>query len=747
MSDEDKTTPREAGPERKRPRLLEVFRSYRLLRYVKPYKKLLALMFAIILVLAGCNFLQVFLVRELLKDGLWLPPEPPLAVTIDDIVATKLPEGLRAEARQIIALRFAEALNASKLTPKEKKKLEASEIEKAEQRIKSKIEKDEKRAGQGWAKLHPVVVELLAPLGERAVAGATRRLYQQLGQTILAELTPKLSEREQVQFAEASETAFAPPPESQPDMRYIGKLCLALLGVAVVFGLLVYTRSVLKAIIISRATFDIRSDLCDHLLDLDMRFFSNRSSGDMISRQTNDIVAGTKALTDLFEDMIPQPFEALAFAGAAFWVSWKLALAFCVLLIFLPFPVLKIARRVKKYGRQKLERIAELTTIMSEIFQGMRVTKAFHIEDRKHEEFREANDRYVSRLLKTMKLRGLNSAFTESFINVSIAVVMFLAAILVTTGLLGLRLDPPDVLTFAGCMLMLYRPIKTFTKAYPDFMESVVASERVFEILDIRPEVKEDPAAVALPPVSKSLTFRDVSFAYDTVPVLEHINIEVRRGQVVAVVGQSGAGKSTLLDLIPRFYDPDEGRVEIDEVDIRRATLASLRGQIAVVSQDPFLFQTTVLENIRYGRLDATDEEVYAAAQAANIHEFVDSLPEKYDTLCGERGVKLSGGQRQRITIARAILKDAPILILDEATSSLDTESERLVRDALTRLMEHRTTFVIAHRLSTVQHADRIIVLREGRLVETGTHAELIGAKGEYWRLYNTEFENSVPDP
>jgi subfamily B ATP-binding cassette protein MsbA len=473
-----------------------------------------------------------------------------------------------------------------------------------------------------------------------------------------------------------------------------------------------------------------------------MRFFGDRSSGEIISRQTNDVAAGTKALNYLFEDLAVQPFLAAAYAGMAFYFSWQLAIVFIVLLVGLALPVARIARRVKKYGRQKLERIAILTSVMSEIYHGIRVIKAFGIQKEKRSEFAESNRRYISRLFKTIKLKGRNRAITEGFVNICIAGVMFFASYLVTTGVFGIRLSPPDVMAFGGCMFMLYRPIKGFARVLPNFMQSVAASERVFEVLDLPPE-QEPEDAVELPPIRRSIAFRNVSFAYDGPLVLEDISFEVPRGAVVAVVGHSGAGKSTLLDLIPRFYDPLSGRIEIDGVDIRRATLHSLRRQIAVVSQEPFLFRTTIAQNIRYGRPDATDDQVVDAAKAANIHEFIEELPRGYETLCGERGVNLSGGQRQRITIARAVLKDAPILILDEATSSLDAESQRLVHDALQRLMEHRTTFVIAHRLSTVQHADTIVVLREGHLVEVGTHEELIRAQGEYWQLYKTEFESA----
>ena len=596
---------------RPRARLRDIFKSYRLIRYVKPYKMSLVAILALVLLRAGCNVLQVGVLRRLMNDALWAAPK----------------------------------------------------------------------------------------------AGADAPL----------------------------------------DAWYVGQLSLALVGVGLLIGGVMFCRGLVKARLVSRATYDIRQDLCEHLVTLDMRFFGDRSSGELISRQTNDIVAGTRALNFLFDDLVAQPFLALSYAVAAFWISWELSLVFAVLLLLLVYPVVRIARRTRRYGRQRLERIADLTRLMSDIFHGMRVTKAFGMEHQKVEEFSRANERYVSRLFKPLRLKAMNRALTETFLNLSIAGVMFLAAFLVTTGVFGIRLSPPDVLVFAGCMGMLYRPIKTLARVYPNFMESIAASERVFQLFDLEPEVAEAPDAVELPLVGRSLAFRHVSFAYDGPRVLEDVDFEVPRGQVAAVVGHSGAGKSTLLDLIPRFYDPSSGSVEIDGTDIRRATLRSLRGQIAVVSQDPFLFQTSIRENIRYGRLDATDDELVDAATGANIHEFVQTLPEGYDTVCGERGVKLSGGQRQRITIARAILKDAAILLLDEATSSLDAESERLVHEALQRLMQHRTTFVIAHRLSTVQHADRIIVLREGRLVETGTHNDLLRARGEYWRLYETQFDAAGP--
>jgi len=708
--------------------LADVVRNYRLIKYVLPYKRYIALMVAIIIIYSSVHGIQALVIRELLDEGLWLPPEPPIEASIDTVINDSLPEPSRAEARDIVRADFADTLESA-LTEKEFKRLREEDIGLAADEMTKSPE------------LAPAIHKLLAAQGWSRAPGATRRLWLAMGRGILAKLGPELTESERAAFGDTVEKAFQPPPGHGVDSRRIQLFSLALLGVAVVVGVTVYTRTLVRAWVISRATRDIRQALCQHLLKLDMLFFGDRSSGELISRQINDVVAGTKAMKYLFDDLLVLPFVALAYAVAAFIVSWQLSSVFIGMLLFLVFPVSRIARRIRRYGRQKLERIAELTSVMSEMFQGMRVIKAFRIERRKLDEFGESNEGYVRRLFKIMRLKGKNRAITETAVQLAVAGIMFLSSYLVTTGVLGYKLEAPDVLTFAFCMGMLARPIRNLARVYPHFMEAVAASERVFEILDVEPEIQEAPDAAGLPPVAKSISFRNITFAYEDTPVLDDISFEVGRGQVVAVVGHSGAGKSTLLDLIPRFYDPDRGCIEIDGVDIRKATLDSLRGQIAVVSQDPFLFQTAIGDNIRYGRVGATHDEVVDAAKAANIHDFITTLPEGYETLCGERGVKLSGGQRQRITIARAVLKDAPILILDEATSSLDAESQRLVRDALHRLMEHRTTFVIAHRLSTVQHAEKIIVLRDGRLVETGSHDELLDARGEYWRLYQTEFE------
>ncbi|NQT20134.1 MAG: ATP-binding cassette domain-containing protein [Planctomycetes bacterium] len=347
--------------------------------------------------------------------------------------------------------------------------------------------------------------------------------------------------------------------------------------------------------------------------------------------------------------------------------------------------------------------------------------------------------------MKVTRAQGAGTAFTTFLSRFGAAVVTLGIGYIIifpdTLAPLGVKpLELKHVIPFMGFTALAYKAIKSGARDYANLQEFLPGSERLFAVFDTAPKILDQPDAVHLEGVTQGIVFRDVEFAYNHAPVLKGINLEVKADSVVAIVGHSGAGKSTLLDLIPRFYDPQQGSIEIDGHDVRRVTRDSLLANIAIVGQNPFLFNATIADNIRYGRKEATLDEIIEAAKAANIHDFVQSEPEGYDTIVGDQGVKLSGGQRQRLTIARAILKDAPILILDEATSSLDNESEKLVQAALQNLMKGRTTFVIAHRLSTVQHADRIVVLKDGRIMEDGTHDVLLAAGGEYARLYQSEF-------
>jgi subfamily B ATP-binding cassette protein MsbA len=341
-------------------------------------------------------------------------------------------------------------------------------------------------------------------------------------------------------------------------------------------------------------------------------------------------------------------------------------------------------------------------------------------------------------MMQTVKAKALNTSTTEFIYSLGLAAIIIVGGYVITAN----KISPGSLGGFVTVTAFLILPaVKKLAKSYAKLQESLAGASRVFELLDQHPSITDNPDAIELKKIEKTVSFKNVNFAYDSIPVLKDINLTVEKGQIIAIVGESGAGKSTMLDLVPRFYDPLSGAVEIDGTDIRLIKRDSLLEHIAIVSQQTFLFNRSFKDNILCGRRDASLEEVKNAAKAANIHDFITSLPDGYDALVGEQGVKLSGGQRQRVTIARAILKNAPILILDEATSSLDSESEMLVQEALDHLMEGKTTFVIAHRLSTIRHADRILVLKDGFLVETGTHDELIEKEGEYKKLYRIQFE------
>ena len=489
---------------------------------------------------------------------------------------------------------------------------------------------------------------------------------------------------------------------------------------------------------------DLRMTVFDRLSALSLSYFSGQRTGELISRLTNDIAQTKAALRIIFGKLILEPLMVVVFFLVALWASPHLTL---IVLIGLPLLILimgRYGRRIRRYATKMLEKLADVTDSVTQMLNGIRVVKSFNMEDAEREEFRARNRAQLQKAFKLVRNQAWASVLPLFFLIVVVSSMVLLAAdYLLSRGLLGLQ----DMLLFLFCVGVLQGQARRLVKAYNDLQESIAGVNRIFELIDTQPEIEDRPDAIELDEVKTGISFREVSFAYDEVPVLTGIDLQVPCGKVYALVGETGAGKSTMLDLIPRFYDPTEGSVAIDGVDVRNIKRESLMRLIAIVGQHPFLFNRPLAENIRYGKPDATDEEVYAAGGAANIHDFILSLPEGYETLAGEAGHRLSGGQRQCITIARAILKNAPILILDEATSSLDAESERLVQKALNNLMANRTTFVIAHRLSTVRHAHRIIVLRDGRIVEQGTHKELLKEGGEYGRLYRLQFADDTLSP
>jgi len=481
---------------------------------------------------------------------------------------------------------------------------------------------------------------------------------------------------------------------------------------------------------------DLRMAFFERLSQFSLGYFSRQRTGELLSRLTNDINSTQMALKVLFEKILSEPLRLVAFFCVALYSSWQLTLLAHVTFPPVLYLLTRFGRRIRRYGAKNLEKLADVTDAVTQMLSGIRVVKAFHMEGAEIEGFRERNRDQLRRALKLVRYRALAESLPEYFYLLPAALIVLVGARLVSQG----DLTAPRIVQCMAALGLMAGPTRRIIKAYSDLQSSMPGVNRLFELLDTRPAIEDADEAVDIDGVRQGITFRDVWFAYDREPVLKGINLEAPAGHIYAIVGETGAGKSTMLDLIPRFYDVTSGAVLIDGIDVRRITRSSLMKQIAIVSQHPFLFNRSIAENIRYGKPDATDEEVMEAARAANIHEFIESLPQGYQTNVGETGGRLSGGQRQCVTIARAILKNAPILILDEATSSLDAQSEMLVQRALNNLMKNRTTFVIAHRLSTVRHADRIIVLKDGRIIEQGTHEELLRKGGEYERLYRIQF-------
>jgi subfamily B ATP-binding cassette protein MsbA len=499
-----------------------------------------------------------------------------------------------------------------------------------------------------------------------------------------------------------------------------------------------YLQTYLKNHVMWSVLMDIRNHLCEHILPQSLNYFENRKSGELISRLTNDVTATQFGLSILFDSVLLQPMRLLCGLGLAFYFSWKLSLFTFVLFPIVVIPVLIFGRKIKKYGRRSLMHLGELTDAMREMFSGIRTVKAFKMEDEEIVEFKIINSRVFKRMMQTVKAKALNASTTEFIYSLGLAAIIIIGGYVVSSD----KISPGSLGGFVTVTaFLILTSTKKLAKSYGKLQESLAGASRVFELLDQHPTITDNPDAMELKKIENEIAFNNVNFAYDSIPVLKDINLTVQKGQIIAIVGESGAGKSTLLDLVPRFYDPTNGSIKIDGTDIRLMKRDSLLDQIAIVSQQTFLFNRSFKENILCGRRDANAEEIEDAAKAANIHDFIISLPKGYDTIVGEQGVKLSGGQKQRVTIARAILKNAPVLILDEATSSLDSESEKLVQEALDNLMQGKTTFVIAHRLSTIRHADRIVVLKNGCIVETGTHDELTGKESEYKKQYRIQFD------
>ncbi len=501
-----------------------------------------------------------------------------------------------------------------------------------------------------------------------------------------------------------------------------------------------YFQQYLRSRVMWSVVVDIRNKVCDHLIPQPLIFFENRKSGDLISRLTNDISITQSGINILFDEVLLQPMKLICGLCLAFYFSWKLSLLTLIALPFIILPMFNLGKKIKKHGKGGLKHLSDLTDALREMFAGIRIVKAFKMESEESREIHEISERFFQRNIKMVKAKSLNTSSAEGIYTVVLALIIIFGGFVLTAK----KITPGELCGFITAIgFMVIIAVKKLAKSYANLQESLAGVNRVFELFAIKSTITDAPNAITLKKIEKGICFNNVSFSYDGSNdfILKDINLTIHKGEVVAIVGESGAGKSSLINLILRFYDPVVGSVEIDGTDIRNIKSESLLEQAAIVTQQTFLFNRSLKENILYGRKNATMEEVWAAAKAANIHDFVMELPNGYDTVVGELGVKLSGGQRQRIAIARAILKNSPLLLLDEATSSLDYESEKLVQDALNNLITGRTTIIVAHRLSTIQHCDRIIVVKNGRIVETGSHASLMQGEGEYQRAYQLHLD------
>jgi ATP-binding cassette, subfamily B, bacterial MsbA len=498
-----------------------------------------------------------------------------------------------------------------------------------------------------------------------------------------------------------------------------------------------YFGAVLMTYVGQRVIKDMRDALFDRFTRLPLGFYHRNRAGELISRATNDVLIAQKTVNVSFTNLVRDPLLIVTYLTVCLVISWKLTLIALMILPLSMGAIVHIGKRLRRYSHRQQERMASLTSVLQETVYGIRVVKAFAMEDFERRKFLAESERLFREVFKIDRMQRLSSPISEQLsVLVALFILWFGGRQVLGAGVL----TPSLFITFLGSLFMMVHPIKELSQVNNAIQEGTAAAERIFTILDDAPEA-DDPAAPPLPPVRGRVEFQDVSFAYATgETVLRDIDLVVEPGEVVALVGSSGAGKSTLVDLIPRFYDPQRGRILIDGHDLRDVSLASLRRAMGIVTQEVILFNDTVRNNIAYGLADVDQNAVEAAARAANAHEFISQMPQGYDTLIGDRGTMLSGGQRQRLSIARAILKNPPILILDEATSALDTESEQLVQEAIDRLVKDRTTFVVAHRLSTIRGADRIYALRAGRIVESGGHQELLARGGVYAELYNLQF-------
>ena len=529
---------------------------------------------------------------------------------------------------------------------------------------------------------------------------------------------------------------------AMPPIELLNKMTILVIIFWLLRNFFEYCQSYFMSDVAQRVVRDVKNLIYAKLMRLPMEFYSKNPTGKLMSRITYDATVIRDSIATGLTDMLYQPIQLVAYLGLVFAVkfyfsiSWGLIGIGLVLFPMVVYPVVKIGKRLKSISKQTQENMSDITTTLHETISGIRVVKAFSMERSEAERFRKQNQQFYRLTMKSTKRVIVVSPITEFVGMLCIAIILWVAGKEIISG----ALSAGAFITFLAALLSIMKPMKRLTNVYSINQQAMAAATRIFEVLDTQETITNKSNAIELPRFRSKIEFKDVSFSYDDKEILKNINLEVKAGEIAAFVGPSGVGKTTLVNLIPRFYDVTKGRITIDGIDIRDCSLDSLRAQIGIVTQETILFNETVAYNISYGCKNPKKEDIVRAAEIANAHSFIMKMPKGYDTVIGERGFRLSGGEKQRLSIARAVFKDAPILILDEATSQLDTESEILVQEAVDRMMRGRTVFVIAHRLSTIKHATRIYVLDGGRVVDVGKHDSLIQKDGPYKRLYDMQF-------
>ena len=523
------------------------------------------------------------------------------------------------------------------------------------------------------------------------------------------------------------------------DLAMLRLIPLAIVGLFILKGLFDYGQGYLMSFVGQRIITDLREKIYHHLHSLSLSFYTKNPTGVLMSRILNDVSLVQGAVSDSVTGLLKDIFTILGLVFVVFYRDWKLALIALVVFPIAVYPIVRFGRKLRSYSTRSQMTLADLSTLLLETISGTRIVKAFNMEDYERKRFSKVNEKLFQLMRKSFRVRAVSHPLMETLGGLGIAAIVFYGGYNVIQG----TATAGTFFSFLAALLMLYEPVKRLSNVNNSIQQGLAGAFRIFEILDTVPEIRNKPGARDLGEIREGIEFQDVWFKYEEDWVLKNINLKIRAGEVVAFVGASGGGKTTLVNLVPRFYEVNSGRILIDGADIRELTVESLRERIAMVTQQTILFNDTVEQNIAYGNIGQPREKIVEAAEAAFAHNFIRNLPEGYQTRIGEQGVKLSGGERQRVSIARALLKNAPILILDEATSSLDSESEGEVQKAIEFLMQGRTTLVIAHRLSTIRKADRIVVIAGGEIVEEGTHEALLEKDGEYRKLYLLQFINN----